>query len=57
MRGQGVSGPGRADQPGPEAETRGRGKIERRLDLDQRARIRSARVKSKPLDLGRTPEI
>jgi hypothetical protein len=56
-RGQGVSGPGRADQPGPEAETRGRGKRERQLDLDRRVGIRSARVKSKPSDLRRTPEI
>jgi hypothetical protein len=56
-RGQGVSGPRRADQPGPEAETRVRGKRERRLDLDRRVRIRFARVKSKPPNLGQTPEI
>jgi hypothetical protein len=42
---------------GPEAETRGKGKRERRLDSDRRARIGSARVKSKPSDLGRTTEI
>jgi hypothetical protein len=30
---------------------------ERWLDPDRRTRIRSARVKSKPPDLGRTPEI
>jgi hypothetical protein len=47
----------RADQPGPEAETQVRGKRERRLDLDRRAAIRSALVKSKLPDLGRTPEI
>jgi hypothetical protein len=56
-RGQGVSGPARADQPGPEAETRVRGKRERRLDLDRRVGIRSAQIKSKPPDLGWTPEI
>ena len=53
-RGQGVSGSGRADEPDPAAETRVRGKRERRSDLDQRARIRSARVKSKLSNLGRT---
>jgi hypothetical protein len=38
---------------------RGAGERERgeRLDLDQRAEIRSALIKSKPQDLGRTPEI
>jgi hypothetical protein len=35
----------------------GEGKRERRLDLDQRAAIRSTLVKSKPPNLGRTPEI
>jgi hypothetical protein len=57
MQGQGVSEPGRADQPGPEAGARVRGKREGRLDLDRRAAIRSALVKSKSPDLGRTPEI
>jgi hypothetical protein len=56
-QGQGVSEPGRASQMGLEAETQVRGKRERRLDLDWRAAIRSALVKSKPPDLGRTPEI
>jgi hypothetical protein len=56
-RGQGVSEPGRARQPGLEAETQVRGKRERRLDLDRRAVIRFALVKSKVPDLGRTPEI
>jgi hypothetical protein len=56
-QGQGVNGPGRADQSGPEAETRVRRKREMELDLDRRAGIRSARVKSKPPDLGRTVEI
>jgi hypothetical protein len=55
-RGQGVSGLGRADQPGLEAETRGRGR-ERRLDPDRRAGIRSTRVKSKRSDLGRASKI
>jgi hypothetical protein len=50
-RGQGVSERGRADQPGLGAETRVIGKRGWRLDLDQRAAIRSALVKSKPLDL------
>jgi hypothetical protein len=56
-RGQGVSEPGWADQPGLGAGARVRGKREGRLDLDRRAAIRSALVKSKPPDLGRTPEI
>jgi hypothetical protein len=55
--GHGTSEPGRADRPGPKAETQGRGKREGRSDLDRRATIRSARVKSKPSDLGRTTEI
>jgi hypothetical protein len=38
-QGQGVSEPGRADQPGPGAETRVRGREERRLDLDRTAEI------------------
>jgi hypothetical protein len=56
-RGQGVSEPGRADQSGPRAKTRVRGKRERRLDLDRRAAIRSALVKSKLPDLGWVVEI
>jgi hypothetical protein len=56
-RGQGVSGSGRADQPGLEAETWGMGKREGQSDPDRRARIRSTRVKSKPSNLGRTVEI
>jgi hypothetical protein len=56
-RGHGVSEPGRADQPGPGAETRVRGTEERRLDLDQTATIRSTRVGSTLSDLGRTTEI
>jgi hypothetical protein len=56
-RGQGVSEPGRADQPGPGAETRVRGREGRRLDLDRMATIRSARVSSTLSDLGRTTEI
>jgi hypothetical protein len=55
--GQGASEPGRADWPGPGAETRVRGRGERWLDLDRRARIRSTQVKSKPSDLGQTTEI
>jgi hypothetical protein len=55
--GQGVSKPGRADQPGPGAETRVRGREERRLDLDRAATIRSARVSSTLSDLGQTTEI
>jgi hypothetical protein len=35
----------------------GEGEREGRSDLDQRAGIRSVRLKSKPPDLGRTPEI
>jgi hypothetical protein len=56
-RGQGINKPGRADQPGPGAETRMRGREERRLDLDRTATIRSARVSSTLSDLGRTAEI
>jgi hypothetical protein len=56
-RGQGASEPGRADRLGPGAETRVRGRGERRLDLDRRARIRSTRVKSKPTDLGQMTRI
>jgi hypothetical protein len=56
-RGQGVSGSGRADQPGLEVEMRARGEREGRSDPDRRARIRSTRVKSKPFDLGWTTEI
>jgi hypothetical protein len=56
-RGQGISGSGRADQSGPGAETRVRGKREGRSDLDQRVGIRSTRVKTKPSDLGWTTEI
>jgi hypothetical protein len=35
----------------------GEGKREERSTLDQRAEIRSALIKPKPLDLGRTPGI
>jgi hypothetical protein len=56
-RGQGVSEPGRAHQPGPAAGARVRGKIGGWLDLDRRAAIRSALVKSKPPDLRQMPEI
>jgi hypothetical protein len=56
-RGQGVSEPGRADQPGLGAETRVRGREERQLDLDQTATIRSARVSSTLSNLERTTEI
>ena len=56
-RGQGVSELGRADQSGPGAETRVRGREERQLDLDRAAMIRSARVSSTLSDLGRTTEI
>jgi hypothetical protein len=56
-RGQGVSEPRWADQLGPWAETRVRGREERRLDLDQAATIRSTRVSSTLSDLGRTVEI
>jgi hypothetical protein len=51
-RGQGVSEPGQADQPGPWAEARLRGRKERRLDLDWTATIRSARVGSTLSNLG-----
>jgi hypothetical protein len=51
-RGRGVSEPGRADQPGPAA-----GEREERPNIDRRAGIRSVQLKSKPPDLGRTPEI
>jgi hypothetical protein len=43
-RGQGVSGSGRADQPGPEAEARVKGEERERSDPDRRARTRSTRV-------------
>jgi hypothetical protein len=56
-RGQGVSEPGRTDQPGPGAGARVRGNREGQFDLDRMAMIRSALVKSKPPDLGWTPEI
>jgi hypothetical protein len=56
-RGLGISEPGRTDQPGLEVETRVRGKRERWLDLERRAAIRSALVKSKPPDLRWSPEI
>jgi hypothetical protein len=56
-RGQGDSEPEWSDQPGPGARARVRGKRGGRLDLERRAAIRSALVKSKPPDLGRTPEI
>jgi hypothetical protein len=56
-RGQGASELERADRPSPGAEKRVRGREERQLDLDRRAMIRSARVESKPLDLGWTTEI
>jgi hypothetical protein len=56
-QGQGVSGSGWAEQLGLEVETWVRGKREGRLDPDQRARIRSTRVKSKLSDLGWTTEI
>jgi hypothetical protein len=56
-QGQGISEPGRADQPGPGAETWVRGREERRLDLNQTATIRSARVSSTLSDLGRTTKI
>jgi hypothetical protein len=56
-RGQGVSGSGWADRPGPEAEARVRGERGGRSDPDRRARIRSTRVESKPSDLGQTAEI
>jgi hypothetical protein len=39
------------------AEARARGEGGERSDLDRRAEIRSALIKSKPQDLGRTPEI
>jgi hypothetical protein len=55
-QGQGISEPGRADQPGPGAETRVRGREERRLDLDRTATISSARVSSTLSDLRRTVE-
>jgi hypothetical protein len=56
-RGQGVSEPGRADQSGPAARARVRGERGERSDLDWRAEIRSALIKSKPPDLRQTPEI
>ena len=56
-RGQGISGSEQADRPGPEAETRVRGKREGRSDPDRRARIRSTRVESEPSDLGQTTKI
>jgi hypothetical protein len=55
--GQGVSEIGRADQPGPGAETQVRGREEKRLDLDRAATIRSTRVSSTLSALGRTVEI
>jgi hypothetical protein len=48
---------GRADRPDPATGARGEGESEERSDLDRRAEIRSGVIKSRPLDLRRTPEI
>jgi hypothetical protein len=48
---------GRADRSNPEEGARVRAKSGERSDLDRTAEIRLALIKSKPPDLGRTPEI
>jgi hypothetical protein len=48
---------GRADRPDPAAGARVRERVGERLDLDRRAEVRSALIKPKPSDLGRTLEI
>jgi hypothetical protein len=48
---------GGADRPDPAAGAQVRGKSGERSDLDRRAEIRSALIKSKSPNLGRTPKI
>jgi hypothetical protein len=56
--GDGVSANrGGVDGPGPAVGARVRGKRGEQSDLDWRAEVRSALIKSKPPDLGRTPKI
>jgi hypothetical protein len=54
---RGASDQGRADRPDPAAGARVRERVGERLDLDQRAEVRSALIKHKPSDLGWTLEI